>query len=160
MEILLKLGSYLVIYIWRCILCCKTYWLNCDLFFENLWLNKRRTSYYLCLWFYIWYQSQDKVSWRIQTMGDVKDAIVLHKDTGPSGVKFPMLTSSNYTVWSMRMKIALKVCEVWEVIDPGTKDEKNLLNHLVEFVSRRWGIWLVLKMWVKIGSSLRGRMLE
>ena len=58
-------------------------------------------------------------------MGDVKDAIVLHKDTGPSGVKFPMLTSSNYTVWSMRMKIALKVCEVWEVIDPGTKDEKK-----------------------------------
>ena len=58
-------------------------------------------------------------------MGDVKDVIVLHKDTGPSAVKFPMLTSSNYIVWSMRMKIALKVSEVWEVMDPGTKDEKK-----------------------------------
>ena len=25
----------------------------------------------------------------------------------------------------MRMKIALKVCEVWETIDPGSKDEKK-----------------------------------
>ena len=58
-------------------------------------------------------------------MSDIKDAVVLHKDTGPAAVKFPMLTSSNYTVWSMRMKIALKVSEVWEVIDPGTKDEKK-----------------------------------
>ena len=58
-------------------------------------------------------------------MADIKEAIVKNKDTGPATVKFPMLTSSNYTVWSMRMKIALKVCEVWETIDPGNKDEKK-----------------------------------
>ena len=58
-------------------------------------------------------------------MADIKEAIVKNKDTGPATVKFPMLTSSNYTVWSMRMKIALKVCEVWETIDPGSKDEKK-----------------------------------
>lgn len=58
-------------------------------------------------------------------MGDNKDSIVLHKDTGPASVKFPMLTSSNYTVWSMRMKIALKVSEVWETIEPGDTDAKK-----------------------------------
>ena len=58
-------------------------------------------------------------------MSEVKDEIVLHKEKGPASIKFPMLTSSNYTVWSMRMKIALKVSEVWETIDPGVKDEKK-----------------------------------
>ncbi|XP_013673957.1 uncharacterized protein LOC106378361 [Brassica napus] len=58
-------------------------------------------------------------------MGDVKDEIVLHKATGPNSIKFPKLTPSNYTVWALTMKIALKVSEVWETIDPGTKDEKK-----------------------------------
>ena len=58
-------------------------------------------------------------------MGDVKDEIVLHKATGPNSIKFLMLTPSNYTVWALTMKIALKVSEVWETIDPGTKDEKK-----------------------------------
>ena len=65
-------------------------------------------------------------------MSDNKDEIVAHKDTGmahkdngPASIKFPMLTSSNYTVWAMRMKVALKVSEVWETIDPGSKDEKK-----------------------------------
>ena len=58
-------------------------------------------------------------------MDDIKEAIIKNKDTGPAAVKFPMLSSSNYTVWSMRMKIALKVCEVCETIDPGSKDEKK-----------------------------------
>ncbi|XP_056864172.1 uncharacterized protein LOC130511279 [Raphanus sativus] len=58
-------------------------------------------------------------------MADIKDDPVTTKEGGPPAVKFPMLTSSNYTVWSMKMKIALKVSEVWEVIDPGTKDEKK-----------------------------------
>lgn len=58
-------------------------------------------------------------------MGDVKDAIVLFKEAGPASIKYPMLTSSNYAVWSMRIKVALKVSEVWEAIDPGTSDEKK-----------------------------------
>ncbi|XP_048605480.1 uncharacterized protein LOC125582998 [Brassica napus] len=58
-------------------------------------------------------------------MADIKEEIVTTKDTGPATIKFPMLTSSNYTIWSMRMKIALKFSEVWETIDPGTKDEKK-----------------------------------
>lgn len=47
------------------------------------------------------------------------------KEFGPSSIKCPMLNSSNYTVWSMRMKIALKVNKVWETIEPGTKDEEK-----------------------------------
>lgn len=58
-------------------------------------------------------------------MADDKDEIGKDKEAGPSGVKFPMLTTSNYTVWSIRMTIALKVFEVWETIDPGTKDVKK-----------------------------------
>jgi len=58
-------------------------------------------------------------------MEEVKGKIVRHKETGPNFVKFPMLTLTNYTVWALRMKIALKVREVWETIDPGTKDEKK-----------------------------------
>ena len=65
-------------------------------------------------------------------MSDNKDEIVAHKDTGmahkdngPASIKFPMLTSSNYIVWAMRMKVTLKVSEVWETIDPGSKDEKK-----------------------------------
>ena len=60
-------------------------------------------------------------------MADTKDEIeITTKATGPTSIKFPMLSSSNYTVWAMRMKIALKVNKVWETIDPGNKhEEKN-----------------------------------
>lgn len=58
-------------------------------------------------------------------MSDEKNEIVLHKEAKPATIKYPMLTSSNYTVWAMRMKIALKVSEVWETIDPGTADTKK-----------------------------------
>lgn len=60
-------------------------------------------------------------------MADIKDETEMNaKETGPSTIKFPMLTSSNYTVWDMRMKIALKVNKVWETIDPrNNHEEKN-----------------------------------
>ncbi|XP_013589130.1 PREDICTED: uncharacterized protein LOC106297440 [Brassica oleracea var. oleracea] len=58
------------------------------------------------------------------------------KETGPSSIRFPMLTSTNYTVWAMRMKIALKVNKVWEAIDPGNKtEEKNNLAIVLMFQS-------------------------
>ena len=60
-------------------------------------------------------------------MADVKDETeTSNKEAGPSSMKFSMLTSSNYTVWAMRMIIALKVNKVQETIDPGSKhEEKN-----------------------------------
>ena len=48
------------------------------------------------------------------------------KEDRPSSIKFSTLTSTNYTVWVMRMKIAIKVNKVWKPIDPQSKhEEKN-----------------------------------
>ena len=58
-------------------------------------------------------------------MADVKDEPTATKKAGHASIKFLMLTASNYTVWCMRIKITLKFSEVWETIDPGTKDEKQ-----------------------------------
>ena len=60
-------------------------------------------------------------------MSDIKDEVETpSKEAGPSSIKLPMLNASNYTVWAMRIKIALKVHKVWETIDPGNKhEEKN-----------------------------------
>ena len=33
---------------------------------------------------------------------------------GPSSIKCPMLNSTNYTVWAMRINITLKLHKVWE----------------------------------------------
>ncbi|GKC99431.1 pol polyprotein [Tanacetum coccineum] len=38
----------------------------------------------------------------------------------------PILTSTNYTIWRMRMEVLLRIHEVWDVVDPGSDDaEKN-----------------------------------
>lgn len=58
-------------------------------------------------------------------MADVKEEPTKDKDIGTSSIKFPMLTPTNYTVWCMKMTMALKCSEVWETIDPGSKDEKK-----------------------------------
>ena len=72
-------------------------------------------------------------------MSDVKDDPEIStkgKDNGSSSIKLPMLSSSNYTVWAMRMKIALKVNKVWETIEPGNKSEdKNNLAIALLFQS-------------------------
>ena len=70
-------------------------------------------------------------------MDDVKEeTYTLAKGVGPSSINFPMLSSSNYTVWTMRMKIALKVNKVWGTIDPGSKhEEKNNMATALLFQS-------------------------
>ena len=40
-------------------------------------------------------------------------------------IRCPMLTSTNYTVWSMRMKVMLCLYKVWDTIDPGSDDAKK-----------------------------------
>lgn len=66
-------------------------------------------------------------------MAEVKEETTASKEVGPTSIKFLMLTTSNYTVWCMRMKVALKVSKVWETIDPGTKDE-NKNNMAIAFL--------------------------
>jgi len=59
-----------------------------------------------------------------QNMGDDSQA----RDKGlemKKDIRCPMLTSTNYTVWSMRMKVMLRLYEVWDTIDPGSNDAKK-----------------------------------
>ncbi|GKA88533.1 RNA-directed DNA polymerase, eukaryota, reverse transcriptase zinc-binding domain protein [Tanacetum coccineum] len=44
--------------------------------------------------------------------------------------QFPVLTSMNYTIWRMRMKVLLRIHEVWDVVDPGSGDAKK--NNIVK----------------------------
>lgn len=55
------------------------------------------------------------------------------KDGGTSSISCPMLNSSNYTVWTIRMKILLKVHKVWEVIENDSQeiDKNNMAIALV-----------------------------
>jgi len=43
----------------------------------------------------------------------------------PSSIQCPMLNSSNYTVWAMRMRSTLKVHEVWDTIATNESNEKK-----------------------------------
>ena len=55
---------------------------------------------------------------------------------GSSSIQCPMLTDTNYTVWTMRMKVALKVHKVWETIDPGEEEgEKSDIARALLFQS-------------------------
>ncbi|XP_048620011.1 uncharacterized protein LOC106393659 [Brassica napus] len=47
------------------------------------------------------------------------------KDLGSASIQCLMLTSTNYTVWSMKMKVLLHVHEVWDTIEPGSDDQKK-----------------------------------
>lgn len=66
-------------------------------------------------------------------MGDTKDIVastnteVIGKtrDGGTSSISCPMLSSTNYTVWVIRMSLLLKVHEAWEVIETGAEDKKK-----------------------------------
>ncbi|KAG7586435.1 Zinc finger CCHC-type [Arabidopsis thaliana x Arabidopsis arenosa] len=47
---------------------------------------------------------------------------VKSKEIGSSSIRCPMLTTTNYTVWTMRMKPMLRVNKAWEAIEPGSTD--------------------------------------
>ncbi|KAG7559183.1 Integrase catalytic core [Arabidopsis thaliana x Arabidopsis arenosa] len=68
------------------------------------------------------------------------DALAVDNITGkdhiPSTIKCPMLTSTNYTVWAMKMRIALRVHKVWEVIETNVvNDDKNVIAMALLFQS-------------------------
>ncbi|CAI9276132.1 unnamed protein product [Lactuca saligna] len=62
-------------------------------------------------------------------IGGEREAPVRVKEVGTTSVLCPMLTSTNYTVWAMRMKVVLRIHKAWTVIDPGTdvNEEKDCL---------------------------------
>ncbi|XP_076913040.1 uncharacterized protein LOC143571526 [Bidens hawaiensis] len=55
-----------------------------------------------------------------------KETMKMSRSGNPNAFQSPMLTSTNYTVWVIRMKVLLNVHKVWDTIDPGaTNDDKN-----------------------------------
>nr|GEV00521.1 hypothetical protein [Tanacetum cinerariifolium] len=42
----------------------------------------------------------------------------------------PLLTSTNYTIWRMRMELLLGIHGVWDMVDPGSDDAKK--NNMVK----------------------------
>ncbi|XP_009115282.1 uncharacterized protein LOC103840530 [Brassica rapa] len=47
------------------------------------------------------------------------------REVVPSTMVCTMLSSTNYTVWAMRMKVLLRVHKFWESIEPETDDEEK-----------------------------------
>jgi len=52
------------------------------------------------------------------------------KESHSLSFQFPQLTSINYTTWRIRMEVLLKIHGVWDVIDPGSTDDKR--NNIVK----------------------------
>ncbi|XP_018463378.1 uncharacterized protein LOC108834540 [Raphanus sativus] len=68
-------------------------------------------------------------------MGDLAVATT-KKDGGSTSVKCPMLSTTNYNVWAIRMKLLLQVNEVWEVVeDESTDTKKNVMATALLFQS-------------------------
>lgn len=106
---------------------------SCDIEFWGDWIKKRDFSLWfivLLVWFFVFIFGIRVRYWKYKIiMVDIKDEYEFgNKEVRFLFIKFLMLIFINYTVWVMRMKIALKVYKVWEVIDFGNKfEEKNNL---------------------------------
>ena len=58
-------------------------------------------------------------------MGDLAIVTTLKPKEGGSTIKCPMLTSSNYIVWGIRMKNVLKVHKVWNIVETESEEEEK-----------------------------------
>lgn len=59
-------------------------------------------------------------------MGDLSTTVLRPKDSGPSTFSCPMLNTENYTVRAIRIKVLLKLHNVWDAIEGESADaEKN-----------------------------------
>lgn len=66
-------------------------------------------------------------------MGDI---VAVTPKESSSSIRCPMLTTVNYTVWAIRMKIVLSVHKVWDAVEPGTEDvDKNTMARGLLFQS-------------------------
>lgn len=99
-------------------------------------------------------------------MGDKSIVVPTNKprESSPSRIQCPMLTNTNYTVWSMRMEAALRVHRAWEAIEPGVDDrEKNDLARALLYESTPEALILAVgnldtskKIWESIKSRYVG----
>ncbi|KAG7599886.1 Zinc finger CCHC-type [Arabidopsis suecica] len=98
-------------------------------------------------------------------MGDLIPAVNNKEEGGSSSsIKCPMLTTTNYTFWTIRMTMALKVHKVWDAIEPGSEDvDKNnmasalLLQSIPEALTLQVGkLNTAKKIWDAIKSRNLG----
>lgn len=71
-------------------------------------------------------------------MGDIIVATGKTKDSGGSStIKCPMLSSTNYTIWAIRMKLALQIHKAWEIVEgeETTEGDKNCMAKALLFQS-------------------------
>ncbi|XP_010484876.1 PREDICTED: uncharacterized protein LOC104763167 [Camelina sativa] len=55
-------------------------------------------------------------------MGDIVAVTSAPKETSTSTLQCPMLTTTNYTVWAMKMTVMLRVDKVWETVETEEAD--------------------------------------
>lgn len=97
-------------------------------------------------------------------MGDLSIIVNEPKKTNLPSISCPMLTSANYTLWSIRMKILLKVHEVWELVEEESTDSKKnnlaialLFQSIPESVTMQiGGLDTAKKVWEAIKSRHLG----
>lgn len=70
-------------------------------------------------------------------MGDITTTMATtNPKEGGILIKCPMLNSTNYTVWAIRIKVLLKIHKVWDVIEDESVDiEKNDMATSILFQS-------------------------
>lgn len=97
-------------------------------------------------------------------MGDLTVATTKPKETGSSSIKCPILSSTNYTVCAIKMKIMPKVHKAWDIIErQGEDDERNnmaldlLVQSIPESLVLQVGeLDLVKKVWDAIKTRHMG----
>ena len=68
-------------------------------------------------------------------MGDIV-TMKVKEGGGPSSLKCPMLTTTNYAVWAMRIKVLLRMHKVWDVVESESDHgEKNDMTTALIFQS-------------------------
>lgn len=61
-------------------------------------------------------------------MGDITTVTDKLKEGSSSSIRYPMLTTTNYTVWALKMKIVLQLHKVWEAVETEKKKgEQNIM---------------------------------
>lgn len=69
-------------------------------------------------------------------MGDITTFVKPKEGGVPSSINCPMLNTTNYTVWAMRIKVLLKVHEAWEVVETESDNiKKNNMAMVLLFQS-------------------------
>ena len=58
------------------------------------------------------------------------------KETSSVSIQCPLLNATNYNIWTMRMRLLLKVHKVWDTVEPGSEDvDKNDIARALIFQS-------------------------